>query len=659
MASPEQVRHWRIKAFGLIFIAAFGLVAVRAYLLQVRGQDEWLQRAERQHQRVIPLTPQRGTIYDRNGEELALSIEVDSIYVNPAQVKKASAVARELAPMVGLKRRAVKAKLSSRRNFVWLKRQISPAESMRVKSLALPGVHFIKEHKRYYPNGSLGAQVLGFTGLDPHGLEGLELRYDSEVLGEGGYLVTERDNLGRGIGAGEGLVSGARSGGSLRLTLDKNIQYIVEKELEAGVKALHAKAGTAVVLNPDTGEILAMASQPDFNPNAFNKYGPGNYRNRAIADAYEPGSTLKTFLMAAALEAKVIRPGQKIYCEKGTYHVGGKTIHDHHPYGKLTVAEVLKYSSNIGSAKIGKALERDRLYRALRDFGFGEPSGIELPGESGGLLRPPEEWFEVDLAAISFGQGLTVSPLQLVTALASIANGGKLMRPYIVEQVVDGYGQVLESRGPKVVRRVVSEQTAEIVTRMLEGAVEKGGTGTLAAVPGFRVAGKTGTAQKVDPVTGGYSRDRYLASFCGFVPADDPRLVILVMIDEPKGKSYGGLVSAPVFSRIASQALAQMKVMPRRPVDGPRLAPLPVLADSGAPVMPVAQVANGEDGAPLMPSFIGMSVRQVLQTMERTGLNVSLRGSGRVVEQSPRPGQKVRYGNPTWVRFAQSFGRQL
>lgn len=659
MDKPGKGRHWRIKAFGLLFVVAFGLVAFRAYYLQVRGQEEWLRRAERQHQRVIPLTPRRGTIYDRNGEELALSIEVDSIYVNPNQVKKATTVAREMAPMIGLRTRALKAKLSSRRGFVWVKRQVSPAESMRVKSLGVKGVHFIKEHKRYYPNGSLGAQVLGFTGLDPHGLEGLELKYDGEILGEGGFLVTERDNLGRGIGAGEGLVSGARQGGSLKLTLDKNIQYIAEKELEAGVKAMRAKAGTALVLNPATGEILAMASQPDFNPNAFNKYGPGNYRNRAIADAYEPGSTLKTFLLAAALEQKVIHPGQKIYCEKGVYHVGGKTIHDHHPYGSLSIAEVLKYSSNIGAAKIGKAMERERFYQALRGFGFGAATGIELPGESSGLLRPPEEWFEVDLAAISFGQGLTVTPLQLATALSSVANGGYLMKPYLVERVVDGYGQVVESRGPKVVKRVLSAQTTKIITRMLEGAVEKGGTGTLAAVPGFKVAGKTGTAQKVDPVTGGYSRDRYLASFGGFVPADDPRLVILVMIDEPQGKSYGGLVAAPVFSRIASQALSQMKVVPQQPVNGPRLAPLPVLVEDSAPVMPVAAMANGKDGAPLMPSFIGMSARQVLQTMERTGLNISLRGSGRVVDQSPRPGRKVSYGNETWVRLARSFGRQL
>jgi cell division protein FtsI (penicillin-binding protein 3) len=659
MGKAEKGRHWRIRLFGLLFIVAFGLVAVRAWHLQVRCQDEWLDRAENQHQKVIPLTPQRGTIYDQHGEELALSIEVDSIYINPLQVKEAATVARQLAPMIGMKERSLKAKLGSRRSFVWLKRQIAPIESSRVRALGLPGVHFIKEHKRYYPNGSLGAQVLGFTGMDPHGLEGLELAYDADVLGEGGYLVTERDNLGRGIGAGEGVVSGARSGGSLHLSLDKNIQYIAEKELEAAVKGMKAKAGTVVVLDPETGQVLAMASQPDFNPNAFGKYGPRNYRNRAVADSYEPGSTLKPFLLAGALEQKVITSKDRIYCEKGNYRVGGKVIHDHHPYGQLSIGEILKFSSNIGSAKIGKALEREKFYQTLIDFGFGETTGIALPSETQGLLRKPDEWFEVDLAAISFGQGLTVTPIQLAAAFGAIANGGYLMRPYMVERVVDGYGQVITANKPKIVRRVISKETAEIVSGMLEMAVEEGGTGTLAAVPGFRVAGKTGTAQKVDPVTGGYSVDRYLSSFVGFVPAEEPRLVVLVMIDEPQGQSYGGLVAAPVFSRIAGQTLAQMKIAPRQPLDGRRLPPLPELVDARESVMPVASVTSSADGSPLMPRFIGMSCRQVLQTMERTGLNLSLRGSGRVVEQSPSPGRVVGYGSETWVRLSQSVGQRL
>jgi len=650
MEPRERWLQIRIKVFGLLFLVAFGLVAVRAFHLQIRCREDWVERAERQHQRVIPLTPQRGTIYDRNGEELALSIETDSIYINPREVDDPVRVAGTLAEALKLPVRGLKAKLASKKSFLWVKRQISPAESELVRVLDLPGVHFIKEHKRYYPNGELAAQLIGFTGLDPHGLEGLELKYDADILGEGGYLVIERDNRGRGIGAGDPLVNRGRYGASLHLTIDKNIQYIAEKELEATVREQRARAGTVLVLEPQTGKILAMASQPDFNPNAFAKFGPANYRNRAIADSYEPGSTLKVFLAAAALNEKLFHPGDRIDCEHGSYRVGGKTIHDHHPYGKLTLPEVIKYSSNIGAAKIGKRLERERLHRYLTDFGFGEPTGIELPGESRGLLRAPEDWFEVDLAAISFGQGLTVTPLQLATATAAIANGGYLMRPFLVEQVDDGNGQLLRKIAPRLERQVISSEVAAKVAGMMIGTTDDDGTGTLAAVPGYQVAGKTGTAQKVDPVTGGYSVDKRLSSFVGFVPAENPRLVILVMIDEPKEKTYGGLVAAPVFARIAGQALTQLQVPPTLQVRRDRQRPLPEIAEI-PPVQPVVYNEAEENGQRRMPGLIGMSFRQVLQTMEQTKLNIRLKGSGRVVRQSPPPGQRIPYGSEIWVRL--------
>jgi cell division protein FtsI (penicillin-binding protein 3) len=644
----------RIRFFGLLFLAVFSLVAVRAYHLQVRCQDDWVERAERQHQRVIPLTPQRGTIYDRNGEGLALSIETDSIYVNPAEVEEPARVADYLADALQLPKSGLQAKLKAKKNFLWIKRQVSPSESSLVRAMDFPGIHFIKEHKRYYPNGELGAQVIGFTGLDPHGLEGLELKYDAQILGDGGFLVTERDNRGRGIGAGDPLINQGRFGASLHLTLDKNIQYIVEKELAAEVKAQKARAGTAVVLDPATGKILAMASQPDFNPNSFARYRQKNYRNRAVADAYEPGSTLKVFLVAAALNENLVTPGKIFDCERGNYRVGGKVIHDHHPYEKLSVSEILKFSSNIGAAKIGKALERERLFKYLSEFGFGELTGIEAPGESRGLLRSPEDWFEVDLAAISFGQGLMVTPLQLATATAAIANGGYLMQPYLVEKVVDSNGQVVERRQPRIQRRVVSAEVAQQVSEMMETATDDGGTGTLANVAGYEVAGKTGTAQKVDPVTGGYSVDKRLSSFVGFVPAKDPKLVILVMIDEPKKKTYGGLVAAPVFSRIASQALTHMQIPPTLQVRRDQNRPLPEVEEN-PPIQPtVYQARNGND-QPRMPGLIGMSFRQVLQTMERTKLNIKLQGSGRVVAQSPQPGGEITYGSEVWVRLEQPF----
>lgn len=648
----ERREHWlkiRIKFFGVLFLVAFGLVAVRAYHLQVQCRDDWAERAERQHQRLIPLTPQRGTIYDRNGEELALSIETESIYVNPREVEDPVRVAGSLAEALKLPVRGLKAKLASKKSFLWIKRQVPPAESDLVKALNLSGVHFIKEPKRYYPNGALAAQLIGFTGLDPHGLEGLELEYDTDVLGEGGYLVIERDNRGRGIGAGDPLVNRGRYGDSLHLTIDKNIQYIAEKELAAEVREQRAHAGTVVVIEPQTGKILAMANEPGFNPNAFARFGPANYRNRAIADAYEPGSTLKIFLAAAALNEKLLKPREKIDCEHGVYRVGGKTIHDHRPFGMLTLPEVIKYSSNIGAAKIGKMLDRERFYRYLTDFGFGAPTGIKLPGESGGLLRAPEDWFDVDLAAISFGQGLMVTPLQLATAAAAIANGGYLMHPYVVEEIDDSRGQVLRKISPKVERQVVSTAVAERVAKMMIGTTDDG-TGTLAAVPGYNVAGKTGTAQKVDPVTGGYSVDKRLSSFVGFVPAENPKLVILVMIDEPKKKTYGGLVAAPVFARIAAQALTQLQVPPTLQVQRNRMRPLPEVEEI-PPVQPVVYNEAGANGQRRMPGLIGMSFRQVLQTMGKTRLNIKLKGSGRVVAQSPQPGQHIPYGSEIWVRL--------
>lgn len=649
MSKSEKWVRIRIRLVGFCFIAVFGLVAVRAFHLQVVCQDDWKKRAERQHQRVIPLTPERGTIYDRNGEELALSIEVDSVFVEPAKITDPERTARALSAALSLPYASTKGKLESKRNFVWIKRQVSQRESAAVRELKLPGIGFTKEHRRYYPNSEVGAQVLGFTGLDPKGLEGVELQYDGVILGQGGYLVTERDALGRGLGPGDPVVKKGRGGSSLTLTLDKNLQYIAEKELAAGVREARAKAGTIVVLDPRSGAVLAMASQPDFNPNAPGKYRPDNWRNRAICDTFEPGSTFKPILVAAALNEGLVHPEQKIYCENGAFRVGGRTIHDTRRYENLTVAEILKVSSNIGTAKIGKMLERERFHNYIQAFGFGQSTGIHLPGEVTGLVRRPSQWFEIDLAAISFGQGISVTPLQLAAATAAIANGGYLMAPYVVEKIVDNYGQV-EKHEQRLVRQVVSEKAARQVRDMMIAATEEGGTGTLASVPGFRVAGKTGTAQKVDPVTGGYSVDKRIASFVGFVPAEDPRLVVLVAIDEPTGKTYGGLVAAPVFSKFATQALRYMNVTPTIPVRQVAASPLPEIP----PLPPVAVQAESPEGEDLlrMPDFSGMSYRQVLQAMERTGINIRLEGSGRAVDQNPKAGRAVTFGSEVWVRFA-------
>lgn len=654
--SVENVERWfrlRLRLVGVLFLAAFVVVVGRAYYLQVRNGDMWQKRAEQQFQRAVPLAPQRGTIFDRNGEEMAVSLENDSIYADPGRLKDIAETARQLAQALDLKAADLQKKLSGPRGFVWVKRRVTPAESERVKALGLAGVGFIKEHKRYYPNAEIGAQLIGFTGLDPQGLEGVELAYDQYLLGDGGYLLMEQDALGRGMTAGNNVVREGDLGHSLYLTIDRNLQFLVEKELAAQVRAMRARAGTVVLLDPATGRVLAMASQPDYNPNAFWKYKPEQWRNRAICDSFEPGSTFKIFLIAAALEQGVVKKNQTIYCENGKFRVGGRTINDHKPYKNLTVPEILKVSSNIGTAKIAKSLERERFHHYIERFGFGAPTGIDLPGEAVGLVRNPSQWFEIDLAAISFGQGISVTPMQLAAATAAIANGGTLMRPYLVEKIVDSHGQVVRQQTPTAVRRVVSRETADLVREMMAAVTETGGTGTLAAVPGFRVAGKTGTAQKVDPVTGGYSVDKRVSSFVGFVPVEDPKLVMVVMLDEPQEQTYGGLVAAPIFSRIATPALIHLGVSPTAPRQESPLPPV-IEARNLVPLAPLIEPAPGGEGPGRMPDLTGMSYRQVLQVMERTGLNIRLEGSGRVVEQVPRYGEPIRYDSEVRVRLASS-----
>ncbi len=442
-------------------------------------------------------------------------------------------------------------------------------------------------------------------------------------------------------------MQGGQDGQSLYLTIDRTLQYIVEKELAAGVRQSGSKSGTVVMMEPATGRILAMASSPGFNPNSTRDYKPWQWRNRAVVDSHEPGSTFKVILMAAALDADVIRSSQSLDCENGQYVVSGKTIRDTKPHGFLSVPEILKYSSNIGMSKIGVKLGRERFHQYLRRFGFGQRTGVELPGESRGQMRPANRWFELDLATISFGQGIAVSPLQLTAATAAIANDGKLMRPYLVERIVDGHGELVEQRRPELREQVVSQKVARRVAEMMVMTTEEGGTGTLARVPGHDVAGKTGTAQKADRVIGGYSVDKRIGSFLGFVPAKDPKFVMLVLMDEPSGKSYGGLVAAPVFSRIASQALQHMGVAPTRKESRRHLEPLaevPPLQD--APFRPKGS------GSGNMPDFKGLSYRQVLSSMEKSGLNIRLEGTGQVVEQSPTPGDPIGADEEIWVRFA-------
>ncbi|GFO62861.1 transpeptidase family protein [Geomonas paludis] len=648
----EKWARVRMRFVALLFVGFFIAASGRAFYLQVLDNDKLVKIAEKQHQKSIPLTPSRGGIYDRNNAPFAVSIEMDSCYAETRNMENVSEAAAQLAPALGCSKEELEAKLKAARNFVWLARRMPPEQAKRVKALDLEGVGFVKESRRFYPNSQVAAHVIGFTGLDPSGLEGVEKKYDNIILGNTGYLVTERDALGRDIALKKGSEGKAGSKGSnVVLTLDKNIQYIAEKELTKTIEKNGAKAGIAIVMEPDTGRVLAMANYPSFNPNNVKELTPGSIRNRAIADSFEPGSTFKIFLVAAALEAGVIRPGDSFNCENGSCNMYGRTIHDTHKYGALTVPQVLKYSSNIGAAKIGQRLGPQRLFTALTGFGFGERSSIDLPGEVAGMLRPQEKWYGIDLATISFGQGVTATALQLTAAVSAVANGGNLMKPYLVDRIVDDEGVVLQQFGPQLKRRVISPETAKTVAHMLEGVVGEGGTGTGAAVDGYRVAGKTGTAQKVEGRS--YSASKRIGSFVGFVPVEKPRLAIMVMVDEPTANVYGGVVAAPAFSAIAQQTLCYLNVPPDKSIKKKQApAPEKVTPQAEQAVVEGGTVEGADAGA--MPNFRGMSMRQVLRVMEQRGLNVKLQGSGRAVEQNPPPGARITTQDQVWVRFVPS-----
>lgn len=644
-----------IVIIGFCFCLLFMAVTAKAFKLQILQHEEMSRRAERQHQRAVQLTPGRGAIMDCNGNNLAVSVEMYSCYGEARHIQDVEGTAAALAPFLEVPRQEIVRKIRASKNFVWLERRIPPERATRIRNLKLRGIGFAPETKRFYPNSELAAHVIGFTGVDPSGLDGVELRYDSLILGNTGFLVTERDALGRDIAPKTALVKSSSPGKNVVLTLDKNIQYIAERELSRAVIASGARNGMALVLEPDTGRVLAMANYPTFNPNAYFRYSQTELRNRVVADSFEPGSTFKVFLVAAALEERLVGPADAFNCENGSYTIATHTVHDTHSYGRLSVSDILKYSSNIGAAKIGFKLGSERLARYLRNFGFGERSGIDLPGESPGNMRSKQRWYGIDLATISFGQGISASALQLTTAVSAVANGGNLMRPYVVERILDDSGNELQRFAPQVVRRVISADTASKVTRMMETVTAEGGTGTNAAVEGFRVAGKTGTAQKADPVTHRYSASKRTASFIGFIPADRPRLTILVVIDEPKTSPYGGVVAAPAFHGIALNTLAYLKVVPKGGTHAPpRAAEARAKDERTQDSMSEGDALDMPESGEIMPDFRGMSMRRVLQVMEQRNINIRLLGSGRATEQNPPPGQAIGNADEVWVRFVPS-----
>jgi cell division protein FtsI (penicillin-binding protein 3) len=616
LRSRRQAIHLRIKILGACVLALFALLIVRAAHLQLIKGDVLRALADQQQNRKTTTQPHRGEILDRAGEELAVSLTVDSVYADPRGVVDVPETAKALAAILERSPSELEDLLRRPSRFVWIERLLDPPVAEAVRGLELKGIHFTKESKRYYPNDALMGQLLGFVGMDSNGLEGVERAYDKYILSKPKVTELRRDALGRGISVG-GLGDRLSAGGyRVQLTVDKAISWEAQKALDETVTRHRARSGVAIVQDVDTGAILAMVTSPSFDPNEFSRYPAAQLRNRAVSDVYEPGSTVKALLIAAALEEKVIRPDTLVFCENGQYQVANRRIHDTKKHAWLTASQVVKHSSNIGSLKIGRMLGRDTWHRYLRDFGLGERTGIDLLGEGRGLMRPVNQWNEVLLATASYGQGIAATPLQIVNAMSAIANGGRLMKPYIVERVIDENGQPVFQGKPEVRGRPISSGTATAVGRILETVVEEGGTGTQAAVAGYYVAGKTGTAQMVDAATGLYSRERYLASFAGYIPARDPRVAIYVSVDGPHDAIYGGVVVGKAFAAIAKRAMLQLRVPPDRPV-------LPD-AVSKAPATRIAEASVMPDGI----DFTGMTLREAVRLAASKQVSLVPRGSG-------------------------------
>ncbi|MFL6263537.1 MAG: peptidoglycan D,D-transpeptidase FtsI family protein [Thermoanaerobaculia bacterium] len=592
-----------VAGLGLVWVL---LIAGRLYDLQVVRYEHYASKAERQQQRVVTLDPPRGTIYDAQGRELAVSIQVDSVYAVPPEIDDPAAAAAAIAGAVpDLDRGKLARQLAGDREFVWVARKLDPPVAERVHALKLKGLYFVPESKRYYPMKELAAQVLGYVGTDNHGLAGLEQVYDREITGRPGRRTVLRDAR-QGTVAAPGLsFSDPEPGHDLYLTLDATVQHIVERELARTIEERHARRGSAIFLDPATGGVLAMASFPTFDPNDFGGYSPESWRNRAVADVYEPGSTFKIVTAAAALEAGVVREDERIDCGMGSITLYKDIrVRDHKPYGLLTFAEVISHSSNVGVIRVAQRMHDDRFYATIRGFGFGRQTGIDLPGESGGILHNVERWGLLEKDYIAFGQGISVTPLQLVSATAAVANDGVLLKPHVVAAVSRGEVRLPKYPAPPVAGRPVSPATARELTRLLEGVVTEG-TGKPAAIPGYRVAGKTGTAQIA--VRGGYHG--YLPSFVGFAPTDRPALVGLVAIAEPQGNEYyGAQVAAPAFGAITRQVLLYRGVHPQRErpsvwMGQTVLAGMP--AKAAPPVRPAIEadaLADGDDHDPVANS---------------------------------------------------------
>ncbi|WP_093687471.1 stage V sporulation protein D [Sporolituus thermophilus] len=610
------------KRVAILFLCATvimaGLVCRLAYLQFYKSA--WLaENAVDQRVRDIPVEAKRGIIFDRNGRELAVSISTESVYAIPAEIRDPEETAAKLAAILALDANNLAAKLKKRQAFMWVKRKIDANTAKAVKMLNLPGIGLTQESQRYYPHDNVAAHILGFTGIDSQGLDGVELTFDNYLRGRPGSIVVEYDARGREIPQATHRFVPPTDGHNIYLTIDIVIQQIVERELERVVKDTQAKAATIIIMKPDTGEILALANRPDYNPNRFAEYSPKLWRNVAVSNAYEPGSTFKIITSAAAMSEKVVRLEDRFF-DPGSVEVQGRHIRcwKHGGHGSQSFTQVVENSCNVGFVNIGLRLGSEAFYDYIEEFGFGRLTGIDLPGEAKGILIDKTKVKPINIATMAIGQSIAVTPIQLLTAVSAVANDGQFNRPQIVREVRDKSGQIIRGFQVDVISRVMEASVARELKGILEKVVEEG-TGRNAYIEGFRIAGKTGTAQKVGG--GGYLPDKYVASFIGFAPADHPQVAMLVIIDEPVGLYYGGQIAAPVFAAVMKDVLPYLKVAPQASASGG---------------------AESKEAHIVVPSVINLPIADAIQALQKAGLASRIEEAGeRIADQIPKPGSRV------------------
>jgi len=679
----EEKIHVRLLIVAGVALLWMTAVFGRLAYLQLILHSDYLARAQRQQQRTIEITPKRGAIYDRNLHPLAMSVPVESAFAVPAEIGENKAMAaRLLSGVLGIPRDVLETRFETGGSFVWILRKLPPDKAEAVRALNLKGVYLQNENQRYYPKRELAAHVVGFVDLDEKGLGGIEYELDHLIRGKGERIVVMADARQRWFDGG---AAQKDQGADVVLTIDEKIQYIAERELAAAIGQTHALAGTVIVQNPNSGAILALANWPKFNPNSPNDVKAEARMNRAVSAIYEPGSTFKLVTLAAAFDQNLTRADEVFNCENGAVYIAGHRIRDHKPFGMLTVADILAQSSDVGAIKIALRLGAPKFYEYIRAFGFGQQTGVDLPGESRGMLHKLENWTPISIGSVSMGQEVGVTQLQLVTAISAVANGGTLYKPHVVAEVRRGK-ELLPMTGalaPGEPKEVIRPETAATLRRLMEGVILNG-TGPRARLDGWTAAGKTGSAQKIDPATGRYSPTQLIASFSGFAPINDPAVTILVSLDSPVGEHEGGQVAAPVFKRIAEQVLAYLDV-PRDVPLSPKLLqaaykghpveneqsladftpvdfaaqPDPSPNDTPAPGDEVktakprapVTVALDEGGDIAVPDFRGKTMREVTEVCLRLGLEPALVGSGLALEEAPANGTKVRRGARITVRF--------